>query len=154
MTRIFPVPMMENAMKTRIAGFERLTVDPEFMNGQPCIRGMRITVKRVLEALSRCPDSNQLRTDYPELEPEDIRQALAFAAMGLNDTPDQIAAAPFTKVKEAAHRLIDQLPDDVNWDTLAYQIEVRASIERGLADADAGRLISQEDIEKKFHIQR
>jgi len=74
--------------------------------------------------------------------------------MGLDDKPAQIYAVPFTKVKEAAHRLIDQLPDDVNWDKLAYQIEIRASIERGLADADAGRLIPQEDIEKHFHITR
>ena len=63
MTRIIPVPMRENAMKTQITGFERLTLDPEFMNGQPCVRGRRITVQCVLEALSTCPDSNQLRTD-------------------------------------------------------------------------------------------
>ena len=61
---------------------------------------------------------------------------------------------PSTKVKEAAHRLIDQLPDEVSWDELAYQIEVRSSIERGLADADAGRIIPQEDIEKHFGITR
>ncbi|MBI3530562.1 MAG: hypothetical protein HY067_21660 [Betaproteobacteria bacterium] len=59
-----------------------------------------------------------------------------------------------TKVKEAAHQLIDQLPDEVSWDELAYRIEVRASIERGLADADAGRLIPQEEIEKHFRITR
>ena len=59
---------------------------------------------------------------------------------------------PSTKVKEAAHRLIDQLPDEVSWDELAYRIEVRASIERGLADAEAGRLITQEEIEKRFGI--
>ena len=59
---------------------------------------------------------------------------------------------PSTKVKEAAHQLIDQLPDEVSWDELAYQIEIRASIERGLADAEAGRLISQEEIERHFNI--
>lgn len=55
-------------------------------------------------------------------------------------------------VKEAAHKLIDQLPDDVTWDELAYRIEVRASIERGLAAADAGRLISHEEVKKYFGI--
>lgn len=55
-----------------------------------------------------------------------------------------------TSVKEAALRLIDQLPDDVSWDELAYRIEVRASIERGLAAADAGRLIPHEEIKKHF----
>ena len=61
---------------------------------------------------------------------------------------------PSIKVKEAARQLIDQLPDEVSWDELAYRIEVRASIERGLADSDAGRLIPQEDIEKRFGITR
>lgn len=61
---------------------------------------------------------------------------------------------PSTKVKDAAHQLIDQLPDEVSWDELAYQIEVRASIERGLADAEAGRLIPQEEIERHFNIRR
>ncbi len=61
---------------------------------------------------------------------------------------------PSTNVKQAAHQLIDRLPEEVTWDEVAYQIEVRASIERGLADADAGRLISQEDIEKHFGITR
>jgi len=61
---------------------------------------------------------------------------------------------PSTKVKEAAHQLIDQLPDEVSWDELAYQIEVRASIERGLADTEAGRLIPQEEIEKRFNVTR
>jgi predicted transcriptional regulator len=61
---------------------------------------------------------------------------------------------PTTKVKDAARQLIDQLPEEVTWDEFAYQIEVRASIERGLADADAGRLISHEEIEKRFGIAR
>jgi uncharacterized protein (DUF433 family) len=50
------------------------------MNGQPCTGGMRLTVRRVLEALATYPDRGQLRAEYPELEDEDLRQALAFAA--------------------------------------------------------------------------
>lgn len=61
---------------------------------------------------------------------------------------------PSANVKTAAHQLIDQLPEGVTWDELAYEVEVRASIERGLADADAGRLIPQEDVEKRFGITR
>ncbi len=53
-------------------------------------------------------------------------------------------------VKQAAHELIEALPDDVSWDEVAYRMEVRASIERGLADVEAGRVISQEEIEKHF----
>ena len=55
------------------------------MNGQPCIRGMRLTVRRVLEALATYPDRKQLFAEYPELENEDISQALAYAAANLDD---------------------------------------------------------------------
>ena len=65
--------------------------------------------------------------------------------------PDTMQPA---SVKKAAHQLIDQLPDDVSWDELAYRMAVRASIERGLADAEAGRIVSQEDIEKEFGVRR
>ncbi len=61
---------------------------------------------------------------------------------------------PPTNIKAAAHQLIDQLPDGVGWDEIAYEIEVRASFERGLADAEAGRFISQEEVEKRFDITR
>lgn len=65
--------------------FDRITVDPEKLNGQPCIRGMRLTVRRVLEALATYLDRGELRAEYPELEDEDIRQALEFAAGHLDD---------------------------------------------------------------------
>ena len=55
------------------------------MNGQPCIRGMRLTVRRVVEAAATYPDRADLFRNYPELEPEDVRQALAFAAANLED---------------------------------------------------------------------
>ena len=55
------------------------------MNGQPCIRGMRLTVKRVLEALALYPDREELRCEYPELEEEDIRQTLSYAAATIED---------------------------------------------------------------------
>lgn len=64
---------------------DRITVDPAKMNGQPCIRGMRLTVRRVLEALATYPDRNELRAEYPELEDEDIRQSLEYAASVLDD---------------------------------------------------------------------
>ena len=64
---------------------ERITIDPTKMNGQPCIRGMRITVRRVLEALAIYSDRGELTKEYPELEEEDIRQALAYAAAHLDD---------------------------------------------------------------------
>lgn len=59
--------------------FDRITRNPEVMNGQPCISGLRITVRRVLEALSTYSDRGELLADYPSLEKEDLEQALAFA---------------------------------------------------------------------------
>ena len=64
---------------------DRITIEPGKMNGQPCIRGMRLTVRRVLEALAVYADQAELLRNYPDLEPEDIRQALAWAACSLDD---------------------------------------------------------------------
>ncbi len=74
--------------------FDRITFDPAKLNGQPCIRGMRLTVRRVLEALATYPDREQLRAEYPELEDEDIRQALEYAAANLDDKVVELRAAP------------------------------------------------------------
>lgn len=65
--------------------FDRITRDPNVMNGQPCIRGLRLTVRRVLEAMATYPNHDELLAEYPELEEEDLRQALAFAAASLDD---------------------------------------------------------------------
>ncbi len=65
--------------------FDRIRIDPEIMNGQPCIRGLRLTVKRVVEAVALYPDRAELKQEYPELDDEDIRQALEFAASNLDD---------------------------------------------------------------------
>lgn len=65
--------------------FDRITVDLRIMNGQPCIRGMRLTVKRVVSVLTQDLDRGALRADFPELEDEDLRQALAYAAATLED---------------------------------------------------------------------
>ena len=63
-----------------MATFEGITSVPTILHGKPTIRGMRLTVRRVMEALAVCPEWDDLRREYPELEPGDIRQTLAFAA--------------------------------------------------------------------------
>jgi uncharacterized protein (DUF433 family) len=68
-----------------VAKLDRITVNPAIMNGQPCIRGMRLTVRRVVEAVALYPDRSELKAAYPELEDEDIAQALDFAARNLDD---------------------------------------------------------------------
>ena len=58
---------------------ERITFDPNVMGGKPCIRGLRITVATVLTLLrDHTPD--EILTEYPELEREDIDAALSYAA--------------------------------------------------------------------------
>jgi uncharacterized protein (DUF433 family) len=64
---------------------ERITVNPARMNGKPCIRNMRLTVRRVVELAAFYPNREELRQEYPELEDEDIRQALLYAAAFLDD---------------------------------------------------------------------
>jgi uncharacterized protein (DUF433 family) len=64
---------------------DRITSNPQRMNGQPCIRNLRLTVRRVIELLATYPDREDLHQEFPELEAEDIRQALIFAASSLDD---------------------------------------------------------------------
>jgi uncharacterized protein (DUF433 family) len=68
-----------------VVGLNRITIDPNVMNGQPCIRGLRLTVRRVLELVALYPDRGELVVEFPELESEDIRQALTYAAATLDD---------------------------------------------------------------------
>jgi uncharacterized protein (DUF433 family) len=67
------------------AKFDRITVDPKEMNGQPCIRGTHLTVRRVVEGVSLHPNREELFREYPELGEDDVRQALEFAAANLDE---------------------------------------------------------------------
>ena len=58
---------------------DRITVDPSRLNGQPCVRNLRLTVRRVLELLALYPDRAELYQEFPELEDEDVQQVLAYA---------------------------------------------------------------------------
>lgn len=64
---------------------DRITIDVARMNGEPCIRDLRLTVRRLLEVLAIYPDRAELKREYPELEDEDVRQAFAFAAALVDD---------------------------------------------------------------------
>jgi len=68
-----------------VTPFDRITSDPTRMNGQPCVRNLRLTVRRVLEALAAYPDRAELLREYPELDAEDIRQALGYASTMIDD---------------------------------------------------------------------
>jgi len=76
---------------------DRIRADPDIMNGQPCLRNLRITVRRALEIAALYPDRTERLREYPEIEDEDIRQALHYAASQLPDgiyplDPDALVA--------------------------------------------------------------
>lgn len=73
--------------------WSRITIDPAVMNGQPCIRSMRITVRRVIEALAIYHNWDDLIREYPELDQDDIREALDFAAHNLDHQTMSVDAA-------------------------------------------------------------
>lgn len=68
-----------------VGAFDRITVEPGKCGGKPCLRGMRITVRRVLELLASYPDRATIIADYPFLELEDLNQALRYAAATVDD---------------------------------------------------------------------
>ena len=60
--------------------FERITVNPNQMDGVPCIRGLRIPVATVLRMLAAGMNEQEILADYPDLQVEDVRECLRFAA--------------------------------------------------------------------------
>lgn len=62
------------------AALSRITVDAHVCGGQPCIRGLRIPVSLVLKHLASGRTTEQIVDEFPELEKEDIRDALRYAA--------------------------------------------------------------------------
>ena len=63
---------------------DRITVNPKQCGGRPCIRGMRIRVTDVLDLLSADLTTEQILSEHPDLESEDIRACLLFASERLN----------------------------------------------------------------------
>jgi uncharacterized protein (DUF433 family) len=69
---------------------DRITIEPGKRGGKPCIRGMRITVYDILDYLASGMTEAEIINDFPELEPEDIRASLSFAA----DIPRKLMGVP------------------------------------------------------------
>ena len=59
---------------------KRITIDPEQCHGRPCIRGMRVRVADILEMLANGIAADEILADFPDLERDDIRACLAYAA--------------------------------------------------------------------------
>ena len=64
---------------------ERITIDPEVMGGQPCIRGLRIPVSLIIKLIASGKKIEDILEDYPELKKEDIKQSLEYAAWTVSE---------------------------------------------------------------------
>jgi uncharacterized protein (DUF433 family) len=73
---------------------DRITFDLNIMGGRACIRGMRITVALILNLVANGMTVEEIIADYPYLEPEDIHQALRYAAWMAEDTVHQLEKVP------------------------------------------------------------
>lgn len=72
---------------------DRLTVNPSVCLGQPTIRGMRITVSVILKMLAAGKSIQEVLEAYPELETEDVQQAIKYAAWVVSDQIRMMPAA-------------------------------------------------------------
>jgi len=61
-------------------GLKRVTFDPQIMAGQACIRGMRIPVSLIVNLVAHGKQVTEILEEYPDLEAEDVQQALEYAA--------------------------------------------------------------------------
>lgn len=66
-------------------GFDRITFNPTMLGGRPCIRGMRISVALVVNLVANGMSNAEIMDEYPDLESEDIHQALRYAAWASED---------------------------------------------------------------------
>lgn len=64
--------------------FDRITVEPDKLEGKPAVRGLRITVETVVRLVAGGWTFDDILSDYPDLEREDIKQALEYAAASTN----------------------------------------------------------------------
>jgi len=67
-------------------GFDRITSDLNILGGKACIRGMRISVSLIVNLVANGMTVEEIIDEYPDLEPEDIQQALHYAAWAAEDT--------------------------------------------------------------------
>jgi uncharacterized protein (DUF433 family) len=76
-------------------GFDRITYHPDVMEGRACIRGMRVTVSLIVNLVATGMSTEEIIEAYPDLEPDDVRQALQYAAwLAENPVPEQSTGQP------------------------------------------------------------
>ena len=76
-------------------GFDRITYHPDVMEGRACIRDMRVAVSLIVNLVATGMSTEEIIEAYPDLEPDDVRQALQYAAwLAENPVPEQGAGQP------------------------------------------------------------
>lgn len=88
------VKHMVKRERVSVAGFDRITFDPDVMGGRACVRGMRVTVSLILNLVASGMSVEEIVEAYPYLEPEDVRQALSYAALLAEETVHPLEPAP------------------------------------------------------------
>lgn len=73
--------------------FTRITINPKQMGGVPCIRGLRIPVATIVGMIADGMTETEILRTYPDLEPEDIREALRYAAEAVQERELPLIAA-------------------------------------------------------------
>ena len=76
--------------------FARITVDPKKMGGVPCIRNLRLPVATVVSMVADGMDREEILAAYPDLEGEDINEALRYAAVAVREREIPLSSAPHT----------------------------------------------------------
>ena len=79
-------------MKGMSMEFKRITVNPQQMGGVPCIRGLRIPVATIVGMIADGMTAEEILKDYPDLEPEDMTEALQYAAEAVREREIPLAA--------------------------------------------------------------
>jgi len=78
------MPMWQYRSEGDSMNFDRITVEPEKLEGKPSVRGLRITVETVVRLVAAGWTFDEILAEYPDLEREDITQALEYAAASAN----------------------------------------------------------------------
>ena len=102
-----------------------ITIEPGKRGGKPCIRGLRITVSDVLDWLAAGMTENEMLADHPDLERDDIRACLAFAA----DRERRLAALSVCQVERLLSR------SGRGYEALLREAELSAKLARGYGES-------------------
>ena len=107
---------------------DRITHDPKVMSGRACIRGMKVTVSLVLGLVAEGKSTEDIITAHPDLEPEDIRQSLKYAA-DLTDKHIPRFSKDGAWITEAINKVCAEVDTSLDPAIAAYQRKFLRKVE-------------------------